>query len=263
MSVSGVMPEDRSGQASRLDGRVALVTGAAQGLGAAIAEALAREGAKVMAVDINVVGARELARQLSDRGAEAVGLHTDVRDRDSMRTAVEETERRWGHVDIMVNNAATNIGRAFEEVDAAEWDEVLAVNLRGILFGCQLAAEGMRRCGFGRIINLASDAGQQPNGFVGAHYAASKAGVIGLTKVVARTLAPHGITANAVAPAAIEGPVMDTLPESQLDELRRSIPVGRFGRPEEVGALVAFLAGEHAGYITGATYDINGGQIMR
>lgn len=263
MSAATVTESDRSRHAARLEGRVALVTGAAQGLGAAIAQALVEEGARLAAVDVNLEGARGLVRELHGDGTRAVAMRADVRDRGSVQAALDEVERRWGRLDIMVNNAATNIGRPFEDVDASEWDDVLAVNLRGVLFGCQLAAECMRRNGFGRIINLASDAGQQPNEFVGAHYAASKAGVVALTKVVARALAPHGITANAVAPAAIDGPIMATLPRAQLDELRRAIPVGRFGRPDEVAALVAFLAGEHAGYITGATYDINGGQIMR
>jgi 3-oxoacyl-[acyl-carrier protein] reductase len=243
-----------------LRGRVAIVTGAAQGIGEGIAGALLADGARVALLDVNADAAAEAAQAL---GGETCAITADVSDRAAFVAAVESVERRWGDLDILVNNAAVNIGRPFDAVDPAEWDTVLAINLRGVHFGCQIAGERMRRRGFGRIVNLASDAGQQPNEFVGAHYAASKGGVIALTKVVARALAPHGVTVNAVAPAAIEGPVMATLPAAQVQELRAGIPVGRFGRPDEVGALVAFLAGDRAGYITGATLDINGGQLMR
>ena len=246
-----------------LSGRVAVVTGAARGIGEGIARALLGDGARVALLDVNADAAGELAAALEGDGDRVFAIAADVSDRAAFLAAVESVERRWGDLDILVNNAAVNIGRPFDAVEPTEWDAVLAVNLRGVHFGCQIAGERMRRRGFGRIVNLASDAGQQPNEFVGAHYAASKGGVIALTKVVARALARHGVTVNAVAPAAIEGPVMATLPAAQVDELRAGIPVGRFGRPDEVGALVAFLAGDRAGYITGATLDINGGQIMR
>jgi 3-oxoacyl-[acyl-carrier protein] reductase len=166
-------------------------------------------------------------------------------------------------VDILVNNAARTAGGSVWEIDADEWDDVLAVNLRGVLFGCQIAGPPMREQGFGRIVNLASLAGQQGGLVTGAHYAASKAGIVVLTKILARELAPHGVTVNAVSPAAISGPVMDALPSGRVEELARTIPVGRVGRPEEVGALIAFLASDEAGYITGATLDINGGLFMR
>lgn len=246
-----------------LDGRVALVTGGGQGIGEGIVRALFEDGAKVAVLDVNPAPAERLVLELDPDGVRAMAVVADVSDEAAFREAVDGVERRLGGVDVLVNNAALNIGRPFDQVDTEEWDAVLAVNLRGVQNGCRIAGERMRHRGFGRIVNLASDAGQQPNEFVGAHYAASKGGVIALTKAVARTLAPHGVTVNAVAPAAVEGPVMDSMPAAQLDRLRAGIPVGRFGRPDEVGALVAFLAGDNAGYITGATIDINGGVIMR
>jgi 3-oxoacyl-[acyl-carrier protein] reductase len=246
----------------RLDGRVAVVTGAAQGLGAAIACALHQEGALLAALDIDLAGAQAQVSELGD-GKGALALHVDVRERASLAAAVDTVVGRFGRLDIMVNNAALNIARPFDEVDDAEWDDVLAVNLRGVLFGCQLAVERMRPNRFGRILNLASDAGQQPNRFVGAHYASAKGGVIALTKAIAVAVAADGVTVNAIAPAAFEGPVLSSLPETQTAALRSAIPVGRFGHPEEVGAAAVFLASDCAGYITGATLDLNGGQIMR
>jgi 3-oxoacyl-[acyl-carrier protein] reductase len=182
-----------------------------------------------------------------------------VRSKDSLRRVLEVA----GEVDVMVNNAARTISRPFWEIEQAEWDDVLAVNLRGVFFGCQLAGERMRERGRGRIINLSSLAGQQGGAVAGAHYAASKAGIIVLTKVAAQELAPHGVTVNAIAPAAVRTPAMDEIAPDRLEALRQRIPVGRFGEAEEVGALAVFLASDAAAYITGATLDMNGGLLMR
>jgi 3-oxoacyl-[acyl-carrier protein] reductase len=168
-----------------------------------------------------------------------------------------------GRLDILVNNAAVSLQRPFFEIDVAEWDEVMAVNLRGTFFGCQIAGRIMRNQGSGRIVNLSSLAGQAGSIVNGAHYSASKGAVLALTKVVARELAPHGVTVNAVAPAAIAGPVMAALPPGQVESLERSIPVGRLGTAEEVAALVSFLASDEAAFVTGATFDVNGGLLMR
>ncbi len=239
-----------------LDGRAAVVTGAAQGLGEAIARALHARGATVVLADLNLEGAEGVAASLGER---ARAVECDVRSKESLRRVLGDA----GRVDVMVNNAARTVARPFWEIEPDEWDDVLAVNLRGVFFGCQLAGAHMRERGRGRIINLSSLAGQQGGTLAGAHYAASKAGIVVLTKIAAQELAPHGVTVNAIAPAAVRTPVMDDLPADRLEAVRQRIPVGRFGEPEEVGALAAFLASDDAGYITGATLDVNGGLLMR
>ena len=188
----------------------------------------------------------------------------DVRSRTSFAAAIEETINRNGRLDVLVNNAAITIRRPFFDIDEDEWDEVQAVNLRGVFLGSRLAGEIMRDQGSGRIINLSSLGRRQVGSVVnGAHYAASKGGILALTKVVAQELAPFGVTVNAVAPAAIDGPVMGALSGDEVEALARSIPVGRLGTPDDVAALVAFLASDAAGFITGATFDVNGGLLMR
>jgi 3-oxoacyl-[acyl-carrier protein] reductase len=210
----------------------------------------------VVLADVNVEGAARVAASLGER---ARAVECDVRSKESLRRVIDDA----GEVDVMVNNAARTVSRPFWEIPEDEWDDVLTVNLRGVFFGCQLAGEHMRERRRGRIINLASLAGQQGGTVAGAHYAASKAGIIVLTKIVAQELAPYGVTVNAIAPAAVRTPVMDEMPADRLEAVRERIPVGRFGEAEEVGALAAFLASDQAGYITGATLDVNGGLFMR
>jgi 3-oxoacyl-[acyl-carrier protein] reductase len=238
-----------------LDGRAAIVTGAAQGLGEAIARALHARGATVVLADVNIAGAESVAAALGER---ARAVECDVRSKESLRRVLEDA----GEVDVMVNNAARTIPRSLWELEQDEWDDVMAVNLRGVLFGCQLAGAEMRGRGWGRIVNLASISGQQP-GAMGAHYAASKAGIVILTKMFAAELASDGVTVNAVAPAAVQTPAFDVLSDERLEAVRARIPVGRFGEPAEIGELVAFLCSDAAGYITGATIDANGGLLMR
>jgi len=242
-----------------LGGQVAIVTGAGRGLGAAIAERLARCGAKVVAADLDLASAEQLAAGDDLLTARQV----DVADWDAVHALVAETSEREGRLDVFVNNAALTIARDFWDLDPAEWDEVMAVNLRGTLAGIRAAGERMRSQGSGRIVNLSSLGGQQGSIAQGAHYSASKAGIIVLTKVAAAELAPHGVTVNALAPAAIEGPQVDALPPERRQAIAARIPVGRLGHPEEVAAAVTYLASAEAAYITGATLDLNGGLFMR
>jgi 3-oxoacyl-[acyl-carrier protein] reductase len=243
---------------STLAGRVALVTGGARGIGEAIGRVLAQHGAGVILGDVDGAAAEAAATGI---GCDSVPL--DVRSGASFGAAIEATVERHGSLDILVNNAALTIRRPFLEIGEDEWDEVLAVNLRGVFLGCRLAGPQMQQRGFGRIVNISSLAGQAGGLVNGAHYAASKGGILALTKVVARELAPHGVTVNAVAPAAIDGPVMAELPKEQVEALAGSIPVGRLGTPADVAALVAYLASDAAAFITGATFDVNGGLLMR
>jgi 3-oxoacyl-[acyl-carrier protein] reductase len=209
----------------------------------------------VVVADLDDEGAGRVATSLGER---ARGAHLDVRDRGSFKGLLDGV----GRLDILVNNAARTLFTPLFEIEPGEWDDVVATNLRGVFFGCQLAGPRMREQRWGRILNMASIAGQA-GGASGAHYAASKAGIIVLTKIVAAELAPHGVTCNALAPAAVRTPVFDELPEERLEALRRRIPVGRFGEAGEVAELAAFLCSETAGYITGATFDANGGLLMR
>ena len=234
--------------------RTAIVTGAAQGLGAAIATRLAADGDRVLLADVNAKGAANVAAQV---GGEAV--EHDVRSLDSWERLLEQA----GEVDVLVNNAARKEFRSFWEIDVEEWDDVLATNLRWTYLGCRVVGAQMRDRGSGRIVNLASVAGQRGASATGVHYATSKAAIVALTRHAATELASSGVTVNAVAPAAIDGPMVATVPPEKLEAMLRTIPVGRVGRPEEVAAVVSFLASDAAGFVTGATWDVNGGMLMR
>jgi 3-oxoacyl-[acyl-carrier protein] reductase len=214
----------------------------------------------VVIADVDADKARAVADDLGERAA---AVPTDVRSKEAVEAALDAAEERFGGLDIVVNNAALTVNRSIWEIDADEWDRVLEVNLRGVLFGCQLAGPRLRERGWGRIVNMSSMAGQQGGTVAGAHYAASKAGILVLTKIVAKELAGSGVTVNSIVPAAIRGPVMDTMPAERIAQLEKTIPVGRFGTMEEVAELTAFVCSEHAGYITGAALDINGGLSMR
>lgn len=245
-----------------LTGRTAFITGAAQGLGLAIATGLAQAGARIALADIDAC-VIDAAADLCAAGHAAIGLQLDVRDEAAFERAYDDAGRRLGEIGILVNNAALSPGRSLWDISAAEWDDVLAVNLRGTFFGCRIGARRMRTAGWGRIINLSSLAGQQASTASGIHYAASKAGILALTRSLALELAGTGITVNAIAPSAIEGPALDRLDAARRDALRQQIPVGRFGLEREVAAAAVYLAGDDAGYTTGATLDVNGGRLMR
>jgi 3-oxoacyl-[acyl-carrier protein] reductase len=242
---------------------VAVVTGAAQGIGESIAGRFVGNGHRVVYADLNGEGAEQAARAADPSGERAVAAELDVRALESVQACLYAAVERWRHVDVWVNNAARTVARQFLDIDPDEWDDVLATNLRGTYFGCRVA--GIHMCGrrAGRIVNLASVAGQWGRGLTGAHYAASKAGIVALTRYAATAFAPHGVTVNAIAPAAIEGPAAAAMPADTLSDYVKGIPLGRLGRPEEVAALAVFLASPDAGFTTGATYDVNGGLVMR
>lgn len=245
-----------------LAGQGAFVTGAAQGLGAAIARGLAEAGARVVLADVD--GAVEAtAAALRNGGHDCIAMQLDVRDEAAFRRCFDAAVQHFGGVDVMVNNAARTPYASIWDITAEEWDEVLAVNLRGSFFGCRIAGRHMRERGAGRIINLASIAGQQASAATGVHYAASKAGIVALTRSFAQELAPHGVTVNALAPAAVRSPVLDAMSQMQQRTLAAGIPLGRFGQPEEAAAAVVYLASPAAAFMTGATLDLNGGRLMR
>ena len=242
-----------------LAGRTALVTGAARGLGRAISERLASLGAQVVLGDVTADALAEAARSIQEGGGDAVSCVFDVSDAGAVRSAFASI----GQVEILVNNAGICPLTPPEQPSEAEWDRVLGVNLKGAFLCTQAAVTGLRAAGWGRVVNIASAAGQIGGIAVGVHYAASKGGLLAMTKSYARLLAPYGVTVNAVAPGTTETDLTASWPQSVQDALRAKVPLGRFVQAKEIAAAVAFLCSAEAAAITGATIDINAGLLMR
>lgn len=244
-------------------GKVAVVTGAASGIGRACALNLAAAGATLAAVDINLDGAEQtLALRDAPRG-EAIALRCDVRDPAQVAALAEAVQARWGGADILVNAAGLVVyTRGIGAVSVEAWDRVLEVNLRGTFLVCQAFIEGMKARRDGRIINFASLAARVGGLEAGIHYAASKAGLIALTRTLAREGGPYGITANAVAPGFIATPPVLAHLAGREEEIARQVPLGRLGHPQDVANVVLFLASPLAAYVNGVVLDINGGQYM-
>ena len=247
---------------TRLDGQVALVTGASRGIGRAIAEGLARAGATVMINFVqNQMAAEEVLEQIQAEGGQAGLCRFDVGDGDAVTTAVQEILERQGKIDILVNNAGMSIDTLLVRLKADEWTQVLNANLTGVFLCTKAVTRSMMRQRSGRIINLTSVVAQTGNAGQAA-YSAAKAGVIGFTKTMAKELASRSITVNAVAPGFIETDMTRSLPEEAKTGYLGHIPVGRWGTVEEVADVVAFLANPRAGYITGQVINVNGGMYM-
>jgi 3-oxoacyl-[acyl-carrier protein] reductase len=244
-----------------LTGRVAFVTGAARGIGLSVATALNQRGANVALADIDLPALEAATRSL---GSGALAVEVDVTRRDEVLGAIKHTVEQFGSLDILVNNAGICPLRGFAEVTEEEWDRVMAINLKGALFCCQAALPHIQKSGDrGRIINISSVAGQSGGVLAPIHYSASKAGLIVMTKTLARILAPERATVNCVAPGTTATDLTDAWAEETRERVRTAIPLGRFGRPEEIAEAVAFLASDKAAFITGATLDVNGGLGIR
>ena len=238
-------------------GRVALVTGGASGIGFAVAQQLAALGAKVAIADVNLEGAEAAAARLA--GAEVMTLGVDVREPDEVDKMVESVATGFGRLDILVHSAGVGIERSFLETSAEEWRRLIDIDLSGTFYCAQAAARRMVEGGYGRIVTLASTAGLR-GGTGRAAYGAAKGGVVALTKVMAVELAPHGITANALAPGAIETELVARMHSEETRRVYRAgIPFDRYGTPEEVAAAAVFLASEQAGYVTGQILGVDGG----
>jgi 3-oxoacyl-[acyl-carrier protein] reductase len=244
-----------------LTGKVALVTGAAQGIGKAVSLLLARSGADIVVSDINLEKAEETVREIETIGRKAMAIRVDVVSFSDVERMAEAILERFGRIDILVNNAGIARDKLILRMTEEDWDAVLDVNLKGT-FNCTKAiVRHMSKQRSGRIVNIASVVGEMGNAGQ-ANYSASKAGVIGLTKTVAREFAQRGINVNAIAPGYIETPMTDALSEKAKEELRRLIPMDRLGRPEDVAAAVLFLVSEASSYITGQVLNVNGGIYM-
>ncbi|WP_413207823.1 SDR family NAD(P)-dependent oxidoreductase [Rhodospirillum sp. A1_3_36] len=242
----------------------ALVTGGGHGLGEAVSRALHAAGFRVAIGDLDLTAAQAVAADLDPTGKTAHGLAFDAREQASFEQALVLMTDLWGGAQVLVNNAAMTVARPVLDIPPEEFDAVMAVNLRGTFLGCQVFGRSFRDKGYGRIVNMASLAGQNGGTATGAHYAISKGGIITLTKVFARDLASHGVTVNAIAPGPLDLPsVRRTVPEDKLPGLIQNIPAGSLGDPTFVAHMVAQLAGPDAGFVTGATWDINGGLFMR
>lgn len=244
--------------------QVALVTGAAQGLGNIIARRLHAAGYKLVLTDVNEDIARAAAGQLDASGDTVLPLALDVMQKAAFEAALAAVQQRWGGLHVVVNNAAITPTTPVMQITPEEFDTVLAINLRGTFLGCQVFGAAMGQAGYGRLINVASLAGQNGGTASGAHYAASKGGILTLTKIFARELAASGVTVNAIAPGPMELPsVRAAVPPERLEKLIEMIPVKRLGNPEFVASLVVQLASVEADFATGAAWDVNGGIFMR
>jgi 3-oxoacyl-[acyl-carrier protein] reductase len=247
--------------ADELTGRVAFVTGAARGIGLAISRALSQRGASVALADVDLPALETATRSLGER---TLAVEADVSRQADVQRAIGQTVEGLGGLDILVNNAGICPLRDFSEVTEEEWDRVMAINLKGAFFCCQAALPHLRKSGErGRVVNISSVAGQSGGVLAPIHYSASKAGLIVLTKTLARVLAPDHATVNCVAPGTTATDLTAAWAEELQEQVRSAIPLGRFGQPEEIAEAVCFLASEKAAFITGATLDINGGLFIR
>jgi len=241
-----------------LTGKGALVTGASGGIGAAVAKALHAQGANVAISGTRKEKLDALAKELGDR---VHVLPCDLRDRAAVVKLVEEAEKAVGQVDILVNNAGITHDNLFMRMKDEEWDDVINVNLNSVFVLTRGILRGMMRRRYGRIVNIASISGVFGNPGQ-ANYAASKAGLVGMTKSLAREVASRGITANAIAPGFISTPMTDALTPKQVEMIAAAIPAQKFGTPDDIAAAVVFLSSQESGYVTGETMHINGGMVM-
>jgi 3-oxoacyl-[acyl-carrier protein] reductase len=246
-----------------LAGKTAIVTGAGQGIGRAVAKGLAGFGARVVVAELVEANGKQTAEEIRAVGGAALAVSTDVSKEASVRNLLEETLREFGRIDILVNNAAIFPASSVAEMTAAEWEQVLRTNLTGTFLCARAVMPILKRQRCGRIINFTSGRALQGSKH-GAHYAASKGGIIGFTKSLALELAPYGITVNAICPGAIDTPQpkAHVASEEEFYAKAKKIPLGRVGQPEDLVGPVAFLASDWSSYITGQMLLVNGGSIM-
>ncbi len=253
----------------RLKDKVALITGAASGIGRATALLFGQEGAKVMCADVNGDGGERVARQIADSDGEAASLTVDVAQEEDVQRMVGETVERWGRLDILFNNAGIGTGGPVTQVSEEDWDRLIDINLKGVFLGCKHAIPEMVKQGGGAIVNTASDAGLRGTAWLST-YCASKGGVVLLTKSLAVEWAEQGVRVNCVCPGVIRTPILDPFieqgqalfgdsAEAVWERLARAHPIGRVGEPEEVAQAALFLASDEASFVTGVALPVDGG----
>jgi NAD(P)-dependent dehydrogenase (short-subunit alcohol dehydrogenase family) len=246
-----------------LDGRVAIVTGAGQGMGEAFAKILASNGASIAVADIQRDAAARVASEITRSGKKAIDYSIDVSRLDDVMGLVRRVTTDLGSPNILVNNAGVLKPTPFVEIGEDEWRNVMKVNVDGVFFCCKAVVPGMIAQRYGKIVNISSTAGKSASTFGGLHYTASKAAVLGITRHLARELAEYHINVNAVCPGSIDTPmVRANASDETIQKGIQKIPFGRLGKPIEVANLVLFLASDASSYITGASIDINGGELL-
>ena len=247
----------------RMNGRIALVTGAGRGLGQSIALRLAQEGASVIVNDIIKKNAESVAENIKKIGQDSLAIYADISKPEDVRQMFEQIKTRFGSLDILVNNAGCTQNVSVLEMKDEDWDRILKINLYGVFYCSKAAIKLMIPNNYGKIVSISSVAGKQGGGVWGAaHYSAAKAGIIGFTKKLAKEVAQNNITVNAVAPGVIEIPIENKKRLKVKADVAKKTPIGRQGRPEEVAAAVSFLSSDDSSFITGETINVNGGLYM-
>ena len=245
------------------EGKVAIITGGGQGMGRSVAQKLGLEGANVIVNDKNLEALSKVVNDLTSSGVSAVAAPGDVTKKNDVDAIVATSLDEFGTVDILVNNAGILFRTPLLDMEEEEWDLVINVNMKGTYLFSRAVIPHMRKAGWGRIVNFSSTAGKAVSTLGGPHYTAAKAGILGLTRAVAKEVAPMGITVNAVCPGLVDTEmVQENVSNQQLTRYIDSFPIPRICDPSEVAELVAFLASDRAAYITGASLDINGGDLM-
>ncbi|MBB5442401.1 MULTISPECIES: SDR family NAD(P)-dependent oxidoreductase [unclassified Paraburkholderia] len=245
-----------------LSGKIAVVTGAGRGLGVAIADVLADRGAHVIVNDRTLEPATEAAKNIQRRGGSASAIAFDVADTSQVEDAFRRLLADHGRVDILINNAGIGDFVSFPEISSEKWDRMINIHLKGSFLCCQAVLASMKAQKYGKIVNVSSVAGKRGDFSGNAHYTAAKAGIIGLTKSLARYAAPFGINVNAIAPGLVATELTDEMSPEMKATTISNIPAGRLGRPEEIARAAAFLVSDDASYIFGETLSVNGGSYM-